>query len=167
MSEINMVSKITVKTVKCKPAKAKAEERRVPMMRCFGIASGLKTVVAANGDVHTAITGDFKAQNIETGDTFVSGVLYLPAGIHDLLQSAVDGGLDKNDKPVYRPVKFGLDIYAVPSTVPAGYSYEATPIIEAQEDDRLAELAQALPALPSYDGAKADAESGSKAKAKA
>lgn len=151
-NETAIVAKLTVATMKFEPARAKSEGKKVFLGRIMGIADGLKTVKAANGDVHTAITGTFLGLNAKTQDEYRSGVLYLPTGIHDLVQNAVDAGLDENGKPTYTAVEFGIDLYAVPAGTPAGYSYEANPVIQAQESDPVAELrakmdeAKALPA---------------------
>lgn len=139
-ADFSIISKLTVAQMKLNPTAAKTNEKKTLLGRIYGIASGIKTVKAANGDVHFALTGDFRGTNAESGDNYRSGVLYLPSGIHEMVQDAVDGGLDDNGKPVYREVKFGIDLFAVPANNPIGYSYQATPVIQATEADPLAEL---------------------------
>jgi hypothetical protein len=139
-AETSIVSKLTPAVMKFNPGRAKVDDKKVLLGRVYGIASGVKQVKAGNGDVHFALTGDFRGVNSDTGINYRSGVLYLPAGIHDMLQAAVDGGLDENGKPIYRDVKFGIDLFAAPAKNPIGYSYEATSVIKAVEADPLAEL---------------------------
>lgn len=162
MGSVNIISKLSVKTMGCNPALGK--EGRVHIARIFGVASGIKTAKGQNGDPVMGLTGDFRGQRPDKpGDTWQSGVLYLPSGINELVLDAVDTGeVDKNDKPIYAEVQFAFDIFAKPASNPAGYQYEASPVIDAKETDKMAELAAQLPPMP---GAPA-LENETKAKAK-
>jgi hypothetical protein len=147
---MKILTKMSVKALGANPARAKTEEKSVDLVRIYGIASGL--VFKADpktGDIQTAISGDFEGVNLESGEVFRSGILWLPGGIQELLINAVDSGeTDKNDKPVYNSVRFGFTISAVPATNPIGYSYAAEQLIDAKKDDPLADLREQLPALP-------------------
>jgi len=162
---INIVSKLSLKTIDCDNTRGKKE--RVHLARIFGIASGIKVAKGQNGEPVYGVTGDFRGINIEKpGDTFQSGILYLPGGINEMLLAAVDTGeVDAKDKPVYREVQFAFDIFAKPSSSPAGYQFEATPVIDAKETDVMAELSSKLPPLPGVEAAPAiEAETKTKAK---
>ena len=145
---INIVTKMSVKTIGADPAKGKTG--RVHLARIFGIASGIKVAKGTNGDILYGVTGDFRGQIPDAPeDTYQSGVLYLPSGINELLLQAVDSGeVDKNNKPVFREVKFAFDIFSKPASNPAGYQYEATPVIDAKETDAMSELSSQLPPMP-------------------
>lgn len=154
----NIITKMTVKGVGANPSKAKAENRKVPLARIFGTAAGVVHKVDNRGEPITGITGNFEGVNLETGEVYSSGVLYLPGGIHEMLLNAVDQGEeDAKGKPTYNSVQFAFDISAVPATNPIGYSYEATQLIEASKADPMAELRASLPAMPALPApAKAD-----------
>lgn len=113
--------------------------------RIYGLAQGLKTKENKNtGDVYVSIIGSFEGINVETGEVFQSAVLYLPAGIHEMLEAP----LRVKDA---KPIEFALDIAAVRATNAAGYSYAAKPVIKPQQNDALSALRNALsdaPALP-------------------
>lgn len=145
---VNIIAKLSVKTMGCNPALGK--EGRVHIARIFGVANGIKIAKGTNGDILYGVTGDFRGQRPDKpGETWQSGVLYLPAGINELVLNAVDTGeVDKNDKPVYAEIQFAFDVFSKPASNPAGYQYEATPIVDAKETDKMAELAAALPPMP-------------------
>lgn len=158
MDEKNIVAKLSVKEIGCNPKVASAKEEgdktAVILCRIFGVATGLKSKEdTVRGGVTTAIIGEFEGVNLQEGNTnhgktFRSGKLYLPAGIQEMVESAVsqvekDGG----------SVEFALEIRAVRATNPIGYSYQAVPLIKPRENDALSALrasitAQALPPAP-------------------
>lgn len=113
--------------------------------RIYGVASGIKAKEDKNtGTVHIAIIGDFEGVNVETGEIYRSAVLYLPAGIHEMLEAPLRANPNSS-------IEFALDIAAVRATNVAGYSYAAKPLVKPAENDKLAALRGALgdaPALP-------------------
>lgn len=132
-------------------AKTKGE---TPLGRIYGTADHLVAKKDRDGNPIIGIGGQFQGDNYKTGVRARSGIAYLPSGIHEQIISGVDTGeLDDKDKPVYRSVKFALEIIAVPSSNPHGYSYKAKNLIDMEEDDPLDELANMLPALPEPEGA--------------
>lgn len=141
-TDTGIVSKLTIKTMGCKPQLAAALGQKVPVARIMGIAYGTKVVEAANGDVFTAITGQFEGTNLETGQVFQSGVLYLPAGFHEQIADP----LKKENAP--EQIEFAMELYAVPADNLSGYSYEAKPLIKIVEADPLASLRNTLSSLP-------------------
>lgn len=162
---INIVSKLSLKTIDCDNSRGKKE--RVHLARFFGIASGIKVAKGQNGEPVYGVTGDFRGVNLEKpADTFQSGILYLPGGINEMLLAAVETGeVDAKDKPIYREVQFAFDVFAKPATNAAGYQFEATPVIDAKETDVMAELSSKLPPLPGAD-VPAAIETETKTKAK-
>ena len=153
MTDLTILTKMSVKTMKANAARAKAENKKVHLARIFGIAQGLKSVVDNRGEPITALTGQFRGTNVETGENFSAGVLNLPGGIHEMVENAVDTGtVDAKDRPIYTPGEFAFDISSAPATNRIGYSYEAESLVKAKESDPLEELigkiseAKALPA---------------------
>lgn len=137
--EVSLISKMSLKTLKTSPAKH-ASESGTPIAVIFGMASGIKEVVdKVRGDVYHALTGEFEAQNIETGERFRSGVLYLPAGIHEMIEAPVKKLESESDY-----VAFALQMLAVKSSNPAGYSYQARNLMPSKQVDPLEELRSQL-----------------------
>ena len=146
---MEVLSKMSVKTLGGDPARAKKEGKEVPLCRIYGIADHIIAKQDRDGNPITGIGGNFEGVNYETGAKARSGVMYLPAGIHEQIVGAVDTGvLDDKDRPVYSSVRFGLEIVAVPASNPHGYSYKAKHLMDAAEDDPLSELADSLPDMP-------------------
>lgn len=116
---VAFLPKLTVATLGTVPARAKAEKKRVHLARVMGIATGTKLKADQAGEPIVAIIGTFEGKNIETGDTAQSSVLYLPGGIQEVIEAAVDGREDKN-----AGVPFALDIFSKPDNNKAGYTYD-------------------------------------------
>ncbi len=155
----NMLTKMSVKTIKCKPKMAAADldNKQLWIARFTGIARGIKEAIGNDGDTVYGLTGNFKGRNIETGDEFTSGVLYLPSGIQESYLEQLDTLLqkDKNSSLI-----LGLDVYAEPSASKAGYGYSARQLIQGEADpfaevNALLSAAKDIPALPAPKPAKA------------
>lgn len=144
----NFVSKISMKSIGVSPAKH-ATDKGTPIAIILGMASGLKDVVdKVRGETFHALVGEFEANNLETGEVFRSGVLYLPTGIHDMIEGGVKKLQGESDF-----VQFALQIIAVKANNPAGYTYQAKSLVPSQTVDPLTKLRQSLststaPALP-------------------
>ena len=160
----NVISKITVRDVGGNPDMVKTmtepadpAQRRWPLMRVYGVARGIKEVKSQNRttgavEIYEAIQGDFRAVNMKDGRRFGSGLLYLPAGIHDLILAPLKQAKDAN---ATAELEFGLDVYSRPTSSPAGYGYVAVmlgedPSVKDAMSLLEAKLAQTkgVPALP-------------------
>lgn len=154
-----------------------ADGGRVFIGRIVGIVSGLhETVNEDSGEVQTGLKGNFRgvsslpeyAQKIDnggpvtdangpvmipTGDnvTMTAGRCYLPGGIQEMIEGAYKGAAsgDKN-----ATVQFGVDLYAIPATNKAGYSYDADTVTEASTADPLDALMQSANAVKLLPGTK-------------
>ena len=136
MAETTLLTKLTLKGMGCKPDMVKAQEdatKPLLLARIYGIARSLKHKESKEGVVHVAIIGEFEGVNTSTGEVYNAGVLYLPAGIHELLEAP----LSKEDAEA---IEFGFDIYSVTASNPIGYSYQAKPLIKPRENDALSAL---------------------------
>lgn len=115
---------------------APESQRALDLAVILGEASGIKQVDdPAHGTIHEALTGRFQATNCETGDVVRSGMLYLPKGIHETVTAAVKKAEDGD------VVRFALRVRSVRAENPAGYSYEAVPLLKPEESDPLDKLA--------------------------
>jgi hypothetical protein len=129
---------------------AQAENQVLKIMRVFGSATGKKTGVSDFGE-WVALTGQFRAINPATGETFDSATLFLPDVALDLIVAQLDGGA--------QAVDFAFDISAVADeSVAVGYSYRASPLIEAEAESPLARLEAKLASVPALAAPKAEEE---------
>lgn len=154
-NEVSIISKMSVKTLGCNPRLARDEQRR-PLCRIYGMATGTKVQEdKVQGNIFVSLTGNFEGVNLENGEVYRSGKLYLPNGIHEVIESAVKKLADGAGESV----QFALEIHSVIATNPIGYSYEAKNLVRAEIADELETLRGKLPevkvkALPAPAGAK-------------
>jgi hypothetical protein len=122
--EIITLTKITIATVNASPILIKREDcTSEPLVRIAGIARSLKPGVnKTTGESHTALVGEFAATNLSTGQEYTSGLCYLPSGIQDTINSAIQDGQTN--------IEFCIELRAVKAKNPAGYSYQAVPLTQ-------------------------------------
>ena len=119
--------------------------KSTPIAQVYGKASGIKPVVDKDrGEVFNSIVGNFEAVNLETGEVYNSGVLYLPSGIHAMVENAAN----KLAKDSTETVDFALEIRVVQSANKAGYSYEAVNLIPAALVDPIATIRAQITGRP-------------------
>ena len=138
----NVLTKMSLKTLGCQPAQAKVDQNTVAMARIIGVARGIKTAVGQNGDTVYGLTGNFKGTCIKSGKEYISGVCYLPGGVHELILDPLDAMIADGDKAA--AVNFAFDIFAVPAANPAGYSFTAVNLAPASRADPFAEITSAI-----------------------
>jgi hypothetical protein len=106
-----------------------------------GIATGVKVKTDQAGNAFEAILGNFEGVKGKTGEVFNAAMLYLPGGIHEMISEPVKHATqDKDGKPIMGSLTFSIDLYTVPSSNAAGYSYEAVSNIPIAKLDPFAEL---------------------------
>lgn len=150
---------------------------RVLLGRIACLVSGIKTSVnPQTGEIMTGLKGNFRGvptkpgtdeKTVYTlgGEEVTSGVCYLPSGIQSMIEGALADAQEKDKSATVRVV---LDLYAIPASNAAGYSFDADTIEEPTTDDPLSALLKeaegnkALPAPP-----KAHVEKVTKEKAEA
>jgi hypothetical protein len=139
MSETEVVglSKMSIKALGCNPKLAGAlpEGSKEVVRLCVigGKASGVKHGEDLQGRTWTALIGTFEGVNIENGETFQSGKLFLPSGIQESVEAAV-AKADGND------VSFAFELRAVKANNPIGYSYQAVSLMPPAEVDTLSDV---------------------------
>lgn len=148
-SEETYVSKLTIKAMGATPAKVVGlpDGNKWPLARIFGKVSDVKTKESQTiaGSIEVAFIGNFEGINLETGEVFRSGRLYLPKGISELMEKTFEQ-LRKQDKNA--DVSFAFEIRSVKASNPIGYSYEAQALQSAQKMDELAHLRNSIKQLP-------------------
>ncbi len=132
-----MVTKMSVKGLGCKPTGGLPSDDSKPNPLCIiaGKVNGVKMGEDGNGKVWSALVGSFRGTVLATGVSVRSGKLFLPSGIHEIVEkAALDMGEGGN-------LKFAFQISSVKASNPIGYSYQATSLLpmEAQTDE-LADL---------------------------
>lgn len=131
MSKITIVTKLSAKKIL---GKVKKPEEKTVLMQVFGIATGIKTGESNYGP-WTALTGQFRAVNLQNGEIFQSGICFLPKMGTDLVtpmlkKEGVDG------------LEFALNVGIVPADNSVGYEYYVEPVLEAKENDPLEALSK-------------------------
>lgn len=129
MSKVTIVSRLSAKKI-C--GKINKPEGKTPLLQVFGIATGTKTGESTYGP-WVALTGQFRAVNLETGELFQSGVCFLPRMGTDLVTPLL-----KTDG--VNGLEFALNIGVVPSDTNTGYEYYVEPVLQAGESDPLEAL---------------------------
>ena len=158
MSDVEILPKISVKTVGADGAAAKVYKKDVPLMRVWGQARNIKATTGNDGSPVFGLTGAFRATNIAEKKEFASAVLYLPGGILEMILDPLEQILNGDDKAAKQNgVEFAFDIFSLPATNKAGYTFKAASLIESRQTDPLAAMTealgkQALPALPKAPG---------------
>lgn len=140
----NYKAKLTVATIGGAPERAKTEKTRVGVATFIGIATGTKMVENQNEPEkpYVAVTGNFEAVNLYTGEIYRSGILYLPTGLHDLVVNMLDQVKGDEDRSKFdkAAVEFALQIDAEPADNAAGYQYVGKSLLPPQKADALSHL---------------------------
>jgi hypothetical protein len=136
-TEVVTLTKMSIKTLNCNPRKAAAlpEGSKEAVRLCVigGKADGVKVGEDSTGRPWSALTGSFEGVNLETGEVFGSGKLFLPSGIQESVESVVKHNEGK-------AVSFALELRAVKASNPIGYSYQAVSLMPAAAVDELSEI---------------------------
>jgi len=149
--DASIISKITMASIRCNPGAVKNEgaPNPLPLARIYGAVNEVKPKPdKVTGQVYISFVGTFEAINLQSGEVYKSGVMYLPAGISEQFEKAIDAQKDKaGDDNV--SMEFAFEIGSIPSKNPAGYSYQARALRSAAAIDPLKELREGmLKALP-------------------
>jgi hypothetical protein len=124
MSAINYVSKISVAKVIGKVKEEDNSVRPRALLRVMGLLQKYESGESDYG-VYQAFLGMFKAMNVETGDQFVSGKLFVPGTITELLKGIVDSG------NVPTKIAFEIGVKLSPDSQ-IGYEYTVKSLLETQ-----------------------------------
>lgn len=121
---------LTMATIAANPVRAKMARDHVRLCRIAGIINGSEREFRAEdagkpGAVpFWALVGRFEA-DVYSDDGEISGYYggqcYLPKGFHEACLSELQSRIDQGDESPAIP--FNLEMWAVPASNPAGYSY--------------------------------------------
>lgn len=126
---IAMIKKLSTPKILGGKPKLKEGEKSRNLYNVMGIASNTKTGETDHGP-WCALTGNFAAINLETGEQFRSAVVFLPDIALDMVRGQLDTGANA--------VEFGFMIAIKEDEQSAtGYVYTATPLMEPDENDPL------------------------------
>jgi hypothetical protein len=153
--------------------KVPADGGRVLLGRIVGIVAGLRqTINNDTGEVQNGLKGNFRGFTSKVGqdgkplDPITSGVCYLPGGIQEMIEGTLASAKEADAKAT---VNFAIDLYAIPATNKAGYSFDADNIVAAEQADpldMLANQAAQIAALPAPGEDTPAATEGSETKSK-
>jgi hypothetical protein len=126
------VGKITVATVcgKIKVADLPPEGEEKPLCKMAGYASGVKSGTTQYGEWH-ALTGEFAATNLETGEVFMGKTGIVPGAMGDALVDTVSQKLaeDATSKVAFSVI---VSVRRSPRNPDEKYEYVVRPVMDAQ-----------------------------------
>jgi hypothetical protein len=147
---MQIVAKITVSQCGGNPGEAKAKQSRVPVLAIYGKATEVKLVddpTRKTPDGQTkqweAVGGAFQAINLQNGQEYMSGVLYLPDAFQSMLLTLVkeqNAARARRGMSEFRGIDFAFQIDAIPASNPSGYSYVLRSLLPPRKADPLAAL---------------------------
>lgn len=130
---VYMARGMSISRLHCDPAQAKTQMRPVLCATLVGEITGTEEKTDPKTmQVFHALKGVFRAINEQTGTKYISGLCFLPGS----WQGMTLDGL-KSATPDQLPIEIELAIWAVPSSAPNGYSYEARSLKTKSVPDRL------------------------------
>lgn len=134
MSSINLVSKLTIKTMGAQPAKNSVDAKTL-LATIYGRCTDKKTGTSDYGE-YIRFKGEFEGVNAATGEAYRSGIMIVPKTLEELLDGAIH--LDEANA-----VDFAVEVWVEPSERSiTGYTYIIKPLTEPEESDVLASLRQ-------------------------
>lgn len=132
MAKLNLVSKITVKTIGAQPARHSIKQATM-LATIFGRCTAKEAGSSDHGE-YVKFKGEFEGFNVSNGESYRANVMIVPKILEGLLDQAIV--LDE-----VNAVDFAVEIWAEPNEKSiTGYSYGVKPLIEPEESDALAQL---------------------------
>lgn len=132
MSKLNLVSKLTVKTLGAQPARQSIKSATM-LATIYGRCTNKEAGSSDHGE-YIKFKGEFEGLNVSNGESYRANVMIVPKILEGLLDQAIQ--LDEANA-----VDFAVEIWAHPNEKSiTGYSYGIKPLIEPEESDALAQL---------------------------
>lgn len=132
MSKLNLVSKLTVKTIGAQPPRHSIKQPTM-LATIFGRCSAKEAGTSDHGE-YVKFKGEFEGLNVSNGESYRASVLIVPKVLEGLLDQAIS--LDE-----VNAVDFAVEIWAEPNEKSiTGYSYGVKPLIQPKESDALSAL---------------------------
>lgn len=152
--EESVIGKITMATIGCKPRKVEeidGDKAECPLARIYGQMHSVKyqndtRKATETGAVQTFtyFTGSFEAVNMQNGEVFRSGKLFLPKGISELVEAGranAQAAAEKRGGTV-ESVEFAFEIRSIKDKNPQGYTYKVYILKNTEPVDELKAIRQ-------------------------
>lgn len=137
----SIISKITIASIGCKPglvAVLEEGQNELPLARLYGTLDQVREYHdIASGRVDPYFVGSFEAINLQTGEVFKSGKMYLPKGLSEMVESAVKKNPDA-------AIQFAFEVRSIKASNAAKYSYKALALVSPEPSDALRQLREAV-----------------------
>jgi hypothetical protein len=147
----SIISKITVSSIGCKPGLVVAlpdGELELPLCRIYGnLTSRKEQFDKDKGNTYVFFQGTFEAINMQSGEVFQSGKLFLPGGISQMVEDAVSKNPDSS-------IAFAFQLNAIKAKNPIGYSYRVLALKNPYVNDPLDEIRKLVAAAGSIEPRK-------------
>lgn len=150
MGEEQVIAKITIKDIGCNPKKVNGlpdTERTLPLCRIYGKCNAVRVQVDSRkpDEPYTYFAGNFEAINLDGGEVYRSGKMFLPKGLSELMEAQVKAALAEDSSA---SITFGFEIQAVKSTNAIGYSFQAATLRKPEAEDELSNIRKLIKGLP-------------------
>lgn len=137
--DVGVISKITMATIGTKPGLVTAlkdeEGNELPIARLYGKLSEVRYQDdKAKGQIYTYFVGNFEAINMQSGEVYKSGKLFLPKGISELVEDGVKKGREKDPNA---SISFAFQVNSIKAKNPIGYSYKVLQLKPVEPEDEL------------------------------
>jgi hypothetical protein len=137
-----IIGKITISAIGCNPSEIKVlkpddpklQNGALPLARLYGKLNEVRYQADKDkGVTYVFFVGSFEAVNMQTGEVFRSGKMFLPKGISELVEAAVN----KNPNAA---IGFAFEVRAVQAKNPAGYTYQVLALKSPEAEDELQQI---------------------------
>lgn len=138
-----VVAKLTTTVIDSENLRKTVEAgKRILICTIYGYASAIKMVKdRIRDEYYHALAGDFEATYEHDGKRTRSGVLYLPGGVHELVEKSLKELTEEGQ------VAFAFQLFATKADNPQGYTWLAKSLIKPEEADPMDELRKKLTGL--------------------
>src|SRR4029077_14452076 len=142
----SIISKITISTIGCNPSEIKVlkaddpklQNGELPLCRMYGKLNESRVEMDKDkGTSFTYFVGSFEAVNMQTGEVFRSGKMFLPKGLSELVEAAVN----KNPNAA---IAFAFEVRAIKAQNPAGDTYKALALKSPEAEDELKSIREVV-----------------------
>ena len=151
LGKASIEKKLTTKIVMGKKINGgDVEKGPVQLYSIIGVCTGYKTGESQYGG-WVGFTGIFESTRFADGARFTAPVAFIPEPASSMMLSGIDRALKAGGENADVSLRFAFIIGVKPSDKAAGFEYTVEPVMQASQNDALAELrslvAPRLPAL--------------------
>ena len=140
MPDLTMKRKITVKDVMGPLVRPNDGDKPTDLFTVIGHATGIRSgedKYHAGQEFH-ALTGEFEAVNLATGEIFWAPQCFIPEPMHSLIVAQLTSGKVK-------ALKFSAMVGYKYAKTSVGYEFIVKPLLKPEKSDALEELRASLP----------------------